>query len=55
MGKLSIFLFASSAFLAAFATDCSKRLDIGSLYIGGCSLERHAKNITDAQNSERSW
>ncbi len=36
--------------LPQIAADCSKRLDIGSLYIGGCSLERHATNVTNEQN-----
>lgn len=81
MGKLSVFVFVTSAFLAVgasghdvepeplkvlmvgnsfsisclthlpqMAADCSKRLDIASLYIGGCSLERHATNVTNEQN-----
>ena len=36
--------------LPQMAADCSKRLDIASLYIGGCSLERHATNVTNEQN-----
>ena len=31
--------------LPQVAADCGKKLDLGSLYIPGCSLERHATNI----------
>ena len=31
--------------LPQVAADCGKRLDLGSLYIGGCSLERHMTNV----------
>lgn len=31
--------------LPQVAADCGKKLDLGSLYIGGCSLERHATNV----------
>ena len=31
--------------LPQIAADCGQKLDIGSLFIGGCSLERHATNV----------
>lgn len=31
--------------LPQVAADCGQKLDLGSLYIGGCSLERHMTNV----------
>lgn len=39
------FSISCLAHLPQVAADCGKRLDLGSLYIGGCSLERHMANV----------
>lgn len=31
--------------LPQVAADCGKKLDLGSLYIGGCPIERHVENV----------
>lgn len=39
------FSISCMTYLPQVAADCGEKLDLGSLYIGGCSLERHATNI----------
>ena len=38
------FSISCLTYLPQVAADCGKKLDLGSLYIGGCSLERHVTN-----------
>ncbi len=41
------FSISCLTYLPQVAADCGKRLDLASLYIGGCSLERHATNAAN--------
>ena len=53
-GRLKVLIVGNSfsisvlPHLPAVAKDCGKKLDIASLYIGGCSLERHWRNVEAA-------
>ena len=53
-GRLKVLMVGNSfsisvlPHLPAVAKDCGKKLDVASLYIGGCSLERHWLNIETA-------
>ena len=39
------FSLSCLAYLPQIAAGCGQKLDLGSLYIGGCSLERHMTNV----------
>lgn len=47
------FSISCLAHLPRVAADCGRKLDLGSLYIGGCSLERHMKNIADERRGAK--
>ncbi len=41
------FSISCLTYLPQVAADCGTKLDLGSIYIGGCSLERHATNVVN--------
>ena len=41
------FSISCLTYLPQVAAECGKKLDLGSLYIGGCSLERHVGNLLE--------
>ena len=47
------FSLSCLAYLPQVAADDGQKLDLGSLYIGGCSLERHATNVVAELRDEK--
>ena len=47
------FSISCLTYLPQVAADCGKKLDFGSLYIGGCSLEQHVKIAVAERKDEK--